>query len=206
MRPVFTLDDFNVSDVKRDDFNVSSIKTANVCEKLDDPCLIYKVHNNSLDPSRPSFVFKSSKEQLQIAVDKDRQGSNPLGEEYCHLDGNHKRCAGFKTITLGMYHPFLWQMCKIANMEVESENTLAMNLFCEVLNEALQEYTANKSDSGHMVTWWMRLEPSGLPLQISKEKKIFKGLSAVKNILTLLRWDKRRPLLEVKWKVNLIPL
>ena len=28
-------------------------------------------------------------------------------------------------------------------MEVESENTLAMNLFWEVLNEALQEYTAN---------------------------------------------------------------
>ena len=83
----------------------------NVCEKLDDHYQIYKVHNNSLDPSRPSFVFKSSKEQLQIAVDMDRQGSNPLGEEYCHLDGNHKRCAGFKTITLWMYHPFLRQMC-----------------------------------------------------------------------------------------------
>ena len=73
----------------------------------------------------------------------DRQGSNPLGEEYCHLDGNHKRCAGFKTITLWMYHPFLRQMCKIATMEVESENTLAMNLFWEVLNKALQEYTTN---------------------------------------------------------------
>ena len=114
-----------------------------VLEKLDDPYLIYKVHNKSLDPSRPSFVFKTSKEQLQIAVDMDRQGSNPLGEEYCHLDGNHKRCAGFKTITLWMYHPFLRQMCKIATMEVESENTLAMNLFWEMLNEALQEYTTN---------------------------------------------------------------
>lgn len=31
-----------------------------VCEKLDDSYLIYKVHNRSLDPSRPSFVFKSS--------------------------------------------------------------------------------------------------------------------------------------------------
>ena len=34
-------------------------------------------------------------------------------------------------------------MCKIATMEVESENILAMNLFWKVLNEALQEYTAN---------------------------------------------------------------
>lgn len=42
-----------------------------------------------------------------------------------------------------MYHPFLRQMCKIATMEVESENTLAMNLFWEMLNEALQEYTTN---------------------------------------------------------------
>ena len=41
--------------------------------KLDDPYLIYKVHNKSSDPSRPSFVFKTSKEQLQIAVDIDRQ-------------------------------------------------------------------------------------------------------------------------------------
>ena len=52
-------------------------------------------------------LIKTSKEQLQIAVDMDRHGSNPLGEEYCHLDGHHKRCAGFKTITLWMYHPFL---------------------------------------------------------------------------------------------------
>ena len=44
-----------------------------VCGKLDDPYLIYKVHNKSSDPSRPSFVFKTSKEQLQIAVDIDRQ-------------------------------------------------------------------------------------------------------------------------------------
>lgn len=34
-------------------------------------------------------------------------------------------------------------MCKIATTEVESENTLAMNLFWEVLDEALQEYTAS---------------------------------------------------------------
>ncbi|KAJ7391539.1 hypothetical protein OS493_017233 [Desmophyllum pertusum] len=78
-----------------------------VCQKLGDPFLIYKVHNKSLDPSQPSFVFKNSREQMQIAVDMDRQRNNPLIEEYCHLDGNHKRCAGYKTITLWLYHPFL---------------------------------------------------------------------------------------------------
>ena len=112
-----------------------------VCEKLSDPFLIYKVHNKSLDNSRPSFVFKSSKQQLQIAIDMDREGDNPLSQEYCHLDGNHKRCASFKTITLWVYHPFLRQMCKIATMEAESENSLSMNIFWEVLNEAIQEYS-----------------------------------------------------------------
>ena len=34
-------------------------------------------------------------------------------------------------------------MCKIVTMEVELENTLVMTFFWEVLNEALQEYTAN---------------------------------------------------------------
>lgn len=71
-----------------------------VNRKLEDPFLIYKVHNKALDGSKASFVFKSSKQQLQIAYDMDRNGTNHLCEEYCHLDGNHKRCAGFKTITL----------------------------------------------------------------------------------------------------------
>ena len=115
----------------------------NVCQKLNDPFLIYKVHNKSPDPGKPSFVFKSSREQLQIAVDMDRHGTNPLSEEYCHLDGNHKRCAGFKTITLWMYHPFLRQMCKIATMEAESENTLSMTMFWDVLNEAIREHTGD---------------------------------------------------------------
>ena len=71
----------------------------------------------------------------------DREGDNPLSQEYCHLDGNHKRCASFRTITLWVYHPFLRQMCKIATMEAESENSLSMNIFWEVLNEAIQEYS-----------------------------------------------------------------
>ena len=116
-----------------------------VSQKLEDLFLIYKVNNKELDGTRPSFVFKSSKEQLQIAIDMDREGDSPLGEEYCHLDGNHKRCSGYKTITLWMYHPYLRQMCKIATMEVEAEDTASMNIFWETLNEAIQEFTGNQS-------------------------------------------------------------
>lgn len=72
-------------------------------------------------------------------------------------------------------------------MEVESENTLAMNLFWEVLNEALQEYTANPTirfrQYGCMMdeagAFWSSIA------NIQREED-FKGLSAVKNIMTLL--------------------
>ena len=84
-------------------------------------------------------------------------------------------------------------------MEVELENTLAMNLFWEVLNEAFQKYTANPTIRFRPYGWMM--DEAGAfwsSIAISKEKNISKGLSAVKNILTLLCCDKRRPLLEVK--------
>ena len=114
-----------------------------VCRKLEDPYLIYKVNNKALDATRPSFVFKSSKEQLQIAIDMDREGDNLLREEYCHLDGNHKRCAGYTTITLWMYHPYLRNMNKIATMEVETESKSSMGIFWDTLNEAIKEFTGN---------------------------------------------------------------
>jgi len=116
-----------------------------VCQKLNDPFLIYKVNNKALDGTRPSYVFKTSKEQLQIAVDMDREGNSPLGMEYCHLDGNHKRCPGYKTITLWVYHPYVRQMCKIAIMEAEAEDTASINIFWETLNMAIQEFTGNPS-------------------------------------------------------------
>ena len=82
--------------MRLDDFNVASIKTANVCKKPDDPYLIYKVHNNSLDPSRPYFVFKSSKEQLQIAVD-----ILSLGEPWCKVGQARKQSSWWGVLSSG---------------------------------------------------------------------------------------------------------
>ena len=176
-------------------------KYREVCEKLDDPFLMYKVHNKSLDLSRPSIVFKTCKEQLQIAVDMDRQGSNPFGKGYCHLEGNHKRCAGFKTITLWMYQRFLRQTCKIATMEVELENALATNLFWKVLNEAPQEYTTNPTirfrPYGYMMdeagALWFSIE------NIQVEEDFERSVSCKKHFdFTVLRQEKTLVGREVK--------
>ena len=114
-----------------------------VSQKLQDPYLIYKVNNKALDSTRPSYVFKSSREQIQIAVEMDREGDNLLAGEYCHLDGNHKRCHGYKTITLWVYHPYIRQMCKLVTTEVESESAASMSIFWETLNEAIREFTGD---------------------------------------------------------------
>lgn len=178
-----------------------------VCQKLGDPFLIYKVHNKSLDPSQPSFVFKSSRVQLQIAVDMDRQRNNPLSEEYCHLDGNHKICAGYKTITLWLYHPFLRQMCKIATMEVESENTLSMNVFWEVLDEAIQEYTGDYnsrfSPCGYMMgeagAFWSSIT------NVQGEEDFQRSVSCEKHFdFTVVRHEKTRVGEDVKSKFKFL--
>lgn len=67
-------------------------------DKLD-KFLIYKAQNGGLNGG-PSYVFKTSEAQLQMALDMDRDAESILKHEVCFADGNHKRCHGYITLTL----------------------------------------------------------------------------------------------------------
>ena len=104
---------------------------------LQDPFLIYRV-----DCER-RVVFKTSKEQLQLAIEMDREGEGHLKVESCHVDGKHDRATGYITISLVVYDTNLREMTKIATMECLSESKENVGLFWSFLNSALKQYTGN---------------------------------------------------------------
>lgn len=104
---------------------------------LQDPFLIYRVD------SERRVVFKTSKEQLQLAIEMDREGEGHLKVEPCHVDGKHNRATGYITISLVVYDTNLREMTKIARMECLSESKENVGLFWSFLNSALKQYTGN---------------------------------------------------------------
>ena len=87
---------------------------------------------------------------LEIMLQMDRTGDGLLNKEFCHVDGNHKRCSGFKRITLWMYHIHINAVLKLATMEVESENKEGLQLFWKILNTALQEFSQKRENENLM--------------------------------------------------------
>lgn len=110
---------------------------AKVQKVLEDPFLIYKVD------CEKRIVFKTSKEQLELALQMDREGEGHLKVEPCHVDGKHNRVTGYITISLVVYDTNLREMTKIATMECPTESKENIGLFWVCLNKALQQYTGN---------------------------------------------------------------
>jgi hypothetical protein len=73
-------------------------KYKSTTDKLD-KFLIYRAMNGKLSCG-PSYVFKSSKVQLQMALAMDKDTDGLLKTEVCFADGNYKRCPGYVTLTL----------------------------------------------------------------------------------------------------------
>lgn len=110
---------------------------AKVQKVFEDPFLIYKVD------CEKRIVFKTSKEQLELALQMDREGEGHLKVEPCHVDGKHNRVTGYITISLVVYDTNLREMTKIATMECPTESKENIGLFWVCLNKALQQYTGN---------------------------------------------------------------
>jgi hypothetical protein len=117
-----------------------------------DPFLIYKVNNRNLN-GEPSYVFKTSKIQAQLAVAMDRESNDFLSDEYCFLDRTFKRCPGFVTLGAHVYVDLLQKIVKIATMECESESTETMTIFWSLLNEVLETFTGKKGYKFNPVGW-----------------------------------------------------
>lgn len=105
-----------------------------------DPYLIYKINDSSFNDN-PDYVFKSSREMGNLALQMDQCNTNssPLMEEEAYFDGAHKRCMGFKTLALFVYHPAMRKILKLATMEVRAENTRHISLFWIFFNNMLSD-------------------------------------------------------------------
>ena len=93
---------------------------------------IYRV-NNGLCNNTSDYVFKSSREMVQIALmmDIDNAESNPLQLE----NVTHKRVQGFKSLGLWTFHPTMKKILHLASMEIHSENTRNIAQFFSFFNE-----------------------------------------------------------------------
>ena len=92
---------------------------------------IYDINGDCND--RPAYVFKTSKFLINLACRLDRHAGNYLSTEWVFFDGSHKRCKGFKTITVAFYHPLVRKMVKILTINVKSETSESFVVMWELL-------------------------------------------------------------------------
>lgn len=104
---------------------------------------IYSFNNRDMNPSNPTYVFKTSTVSLNIALNMHQSKDHFMREEYCYFDGTHGRCHGLKTLTLWTYHPLLRKIVKLATMDCERENQECITLFWKLWNDALSEISAD---------------------------------------------------------------
>ena len=107
-----------------------------------DKFLVYRINNRLLN-GKISYVFKTSKRQLKIAISMDENGDGALSSEFCFFDGTSKRCPEYVTLAGHVYFPHTGEMVKLFTMETESESTECVALCLTIFNEALKEYADN---------------------------------------------------------------
>ena len=127
--------------------NVYELKKAT---DMQDTNLIFAVNCKELSNNgEPSYVFKTSKYCLETAYKMDptkmtvRGKPSLLASEPAYFDGMHRRCRGFKTLTLWTHHPGMRKMRRLATMEVERETQEMVAIFFRLFNEALAKFVGD---------------------------------------------------------------
>ena len=104
-----------------------------------DPFFIFRL-NDRLMNGKPTFVFKMSRTQADLAIYMNCEEDGLLNGEYCFADGTFKRCPGFVTLSAFVYVGLLRRIVKICTMEAESESTENWIIFWNLLNQVLSEH------------------------------------------------------------------
>ena len=94
-----------------------------VQDVLKDAFLIYRVD------CEKQIVFKTSQEQMQLAVEMERDGHGHLKTEPCHVDGKHNRVTGYITISLVVYNPNLREMRRLQQWNVQQKASRILECF-----------------------------------------------------------------------------
>ena len=122
------------------------------CDNQDE-LLIYKVNDRRGNPDLLSFVFKTSRKRMKIALNMDRDGEHFMREEYCYFGGKVKRCRNFVTLTASTYHSILKKQIPIAIMETENEDSESIELFWTLFNASLRKAVDNNAVSFNPSGW-----------------------------------------------------
>ena len=125
--------------------NISTLKKTT---DKKDKYLIYAMNCKEINGGE-SYVFKTSAHHLRTAYKMDPTKKTVRGKvslqahEKAYFDAMHKRCQGYKMMTLWTHHPALRKMQRLATMEVERETKENVALFFKLFNEALSTYVGD---------------------------------------------------------------
>ena len=135
------------NEMKSEKQSMSAVAELRTCTDTSDKFLIYKVYDQNMAETGKSYVFKSSRRManLMLNMDQNNKLKNPLMSEPCYFDGMHKRCAGWKTLTLWVHHPSPRKLMRLATMEVQGEKTESTTLFWQNINSMLREVKGDDS-------------------------------------------------------------
>ena len=127
------------NEMKSERHSISAVAELKSITDTSDNYLIYKIHDENMTGESKSYVFKSSRKMCNIMKSMDQKNPlhSPLQEEPAYFDGMHKRCKGWKTLTLWVFHPSSRRLMKLATMEVKGETTESVSLFWTTLNKML---------------------------------------------------------------------
>lgn len=110
---------------------IATIKEA--ADKVD-KFLIFRAEDGSLSGSENTFVFRSSREKVEMMYQMQRGSGSSLAEQYCFLDAEHDRVQKMKTINLSVEHPALKDFVTLASMDCQSESTNTLSEFWSQVN------------------------------------------------------------------------
>ena len=93
-----------------------------------------------MNPDEPSYVFKTSKLEINIALSMGDQ-EHFLSNEYCYVDAKWNRCKDFR---VSVYHPVLRKQVPLFTMECEGETGECYAKFFHLINEAIAKVAAGR--------------------------------------------------------------
>ena len=104
-----------------------------------DEYYIYRINNGSLN-GESYYVFKSSKQMVQLAIHMDVNGpEDGLQMENAYFDVTYTRVHGFKSFALWLVHGPMQEMIFLASMEMRTENSNDIAIFSQLFNEILEK-------------------------------------------------------------------
>ena len=127
--------------------SISAVAELKAITDTSDKYLIYKIHDENMTGQGKSYVFKSSRKMANLMrnMDQNDEVNSPIMQEPCYFDGMHKRCQGWKTLTLWVFHPSSRRLMRLCTMEIKGETADSIAIFWTTLNEMLTEVAGRET-------------------------------------------------------------